>query len=435
MAILIGTILLSLPIATVSHETDVVTALFTATTSICVTGLVVVDTYSYWSLFGKIVILCLIQVGGLGIIAIMSTALLIMGKKVSLRTKMRLHDSFGLDHMQGLIPFLKKVMLGTLSIELLGAIIYMPPFFQRYGIVGIWYALFNSISAFCNAGIDIMGPDSLVSFQSSPCVLINSMFLIIMGGLGFVVWWDIFDALKKVKQREILLKDFFRRLNTHSKVVLTTTLFLILSAMLFTFFLEYNNDDTLGKMSLFDKLMNSLFQSVTLRTAGFASIDQGSLKEPTIIISILYMMIGGSPVGTAGGIKTVSAAVLAATVISVCAGRTEITIFRRRVENALVRRALSVAIISGMIFILFSVLLMVTNNVSITDAIFEVASAIATVGLSRGITSSLNVVGKMIIIITMYLGRIGPISLFIVFSNRYADGNSLQHGKADLIVG
>ena len=280
-----------------------------------------------------------------------------------------------------------------------------------------------------------MGPDSLVSFQSSPCVLINSMFLIIMGGLGFVVWWDIFDALKKVKQREILLKDFFRRLNTHSKVVLTTTLFLILSAMLFTFFLEYNNDDTLGKMSLFDKLMNSLFQSVTLRTAGFASIDQGSLKEPTIIISILYMMIGGSPVGTAGGIKTVSAAVLAATVISVCAGRTEITIFRRRVENALVRRALSVAIISGMIFILFSVLLMVTNNVSITDAIFEVASAIATVGLSRGITSSLNVVGKMIIIITMYLGRIGPISLFIVFSNRYADGNSLQHGKADLIVG
>lgn len=435
-AILIGTLLLSLPIATVSGESNILTALFTATTSVCVTGLVVVDTFSYWTIFGKMVILCLIQIGGLGIIAIISAVIMMTGSRMSLKSRMRLHDSFGLDSMEGLLPFFKKVLLGTFTIEFLGALLYLPVFLPKYGTKGIGYAIFNSVSAFCNAGLDILGTNSLGDFTSAPLVLLNTSMLIVLGGLGFVVWFDVLDKITLCCKGQCRVRDIFRKLSTHSKVVLSITLFLLLSGTAIILLLETSNPATLGNMSTGDRILNGFFESVTLRTAGFASFDQGGLRQPTTIASIAFMLIGGSPVGTAGGIKTVTFAVLFYTILSVIKGSTEATTFRRRIDEALIHRALAVTAIYIMLFLVFSMLLIGTNPISLEDGIFEVGSALATVGLSRGITSSLNDIGKIIIILAMYLGRIGPITLFIAFGNRYSSGNSSSsHAKADLIVG
>jgi len=435
-AIIIGTLLLSLPIATVNGETDVLTALFTATTSICVTGLVVVNTFSYWSLFGKIVIICLIQLGGLGIVAFTSAVLLVFHKKVTLRSRMVIQDAFSLNNLQGMVRFVKKVIIGTLVVEFVGALVYMIDFIPRYGVLkGIWFSVFNAISAFCNAGIDILGPDSLMSFNSSPLILINTMFLISLGGIGFVVWWDVLDVVKRVMRKEIRAVDYFRNLRVHSKVVITTTLSLILSGMLLTFVFEYNNPATIGSMSLEDKVLNSFFQSVTYRTAGFATIDQAGLTDSSVFAGIVYMLIGGSPVGTAGGIKTVSFVVLLFAVVAVVKGRNETIMFNRSVREDIIRRSLAVAFISITVFFVFTIMLMISNDLGISDAAFEVGSAIATVGLTRNVTPTLNVFGKILIIIAMYLGRIGPISMFVAFSNKYSIKNSIHYADSDIIVG
>ena len=435
VAILVGAILLTLPIATVDRNTNFLTALFTSTTSVCVTGLVVVDTFSYWSLFGKIVILILIQLGGLGVVAFTSSMLIMFNKKVSLKDRMVIQDAYNLNNLQGMVIFVKKVILGTFLMEFLGTLLYMIEFIPRFGIKGIWYALFNSVSAFCNAGIDIIGNDSLMSFNSSPLVLITTMMLIFNGGIGFVVWWDFIDVLKKVIRKDISIKDFYRNLALHSRLVITVTFCLIFSGAFIVFILEYNNSMTIGNMSLGDKILNSLFQSVTLRTAGFAAINQGGLYESTSLIAMVYMVIGGSPVGTAGGIKTVTFAVLFFAVVAVVRGRNEAIVFNKSINFSLIKKSLAVSFISICAFFVFSVLLMVTNTVSLTDATFEVASAIATVGLSRGITASLNGIGQVIIIIAMYLGRIGPISMFVAFSNKYTIKNSMHYAEADIIVG
>lgn len=434
--IVVGTVLLSLPIAVVSGEPDVLTALFTATTSVCVTGLVVVNTFSHWTIFGKIVILLLIQLGGLGIVAFTSAVMLMLNRKVTLSNRMVIQDAFSLNNLQGMVRFVKKVILGTIVVELAGALCYLIAFLPKYGAAkGIWFAVFNSISAFCNAGIDILGPDSLMSFSSSPIVLITTMFLICFGGLGFVVWWDVIDVLHKVFSKEISPSDFFRNLKTHSKIVIITTISLILSGMLLILMFEYNNPATLGNMGFGDKLLNSFFQSVSLRTAGFATIDQAGLSDPSVLVCIIFMIIGGSPVGTAGGIKTVSFAVLLLAVISVIKGRKETVVFNKSIKEELIRRSLAVTFISITVFFVFSITLILSNGLSLTDASFEVASAIGTVGLSRNITPDLNSFGRILIVIAMYLGRIGPISMFVAFSNKYSIKNSIHYAEADIIVG
>lgn len=436
VVIIIGTLLLSLPIATTDKSCDIMTALFTATTSVCVTGLVVVDTFAHWTLFGKIVILCLIQLGGLGVVVFTSSLLLVFGKKVTLKKRVTIQDAFNLNNMQGMVVFIKRVIKGTLIIEGLGMIIYMIAFIPRYGFLrGIWYSLFNSVSAFCNAGMDIIGPDSLITFNNSPLVLINTSFLIIMGGLGFVVWFDALNIFDKIRKKELLLRDFFAKITFHSKVVLSMTFCLILIAWILILAFEFNNPATLGNMSLGDKLLNSYFQSVTLRTAGFASINQKGLTDSTVIISIIWMFIGGSPAGTAGGIKTVTSAVIFFTIISVIFGRKETVMFKKTINAWLIRRVLAVTFIAVFGFVVMSVLILCTNDVSLVDTVFETASAIGTVGLSRGITSYLNTFGKIIIIIGMYLGRIGPISLLVAFNNNYTIKNSIHYAEADIIVG
>ncbi len=434
-AILIGAILLSLPVATVSGESNFLTALFTSTTSVCVTGLVVVDTFSYWTLFGKIVILILIQLGGLGIVAFTSSILLMFNKKVTLKDRMVIQDAYNLNNLQGMVIFVKKIIFGTFTVEIIGAFLYMIEFVPLYGAKGVWYSFFNSISAFCNAGIDIIGNNSLISFNSSPLVLITTMMLIFNGGIGFVVWWDVIDVLKKIIKKEIALRDFYRNLALHSKLVMYITFGLIFGGGLLILLFEHNNSGTIGDMSFGDKILNSLFQSVTLRTAGFAAVDQGALTEPSVLICIVLMIIGGSPVGTAGGIKTVTFAVLFLAVLAVVRGRKETVVFNKSINDNLIRKSLAVAFISVGAFFFFSILLILTNGFSLTDAIFEVASAIATVGLSRGITADLNSVGRIIIIIAMYLGRIGPISMFVAFSNKYSIKNSIHYSEAEIIVG
>ena len=426
LAILTGAVLLTLPVATVSGKSDFLTALFTATTSVCVTGLVVVPTFSYWTLFGKIVILALIQLGGLGIVALTSFVMLLMNRKFSLRNRMMIQDAFGLSTMQGMVVFIKRVIKGTVIVEMLGAVLYMFAFIPQFGVAhGIWYSVFNAISAFCNAGID----------ADSPLVLLTSSFLIICGGLGFVVWWDVVDVLSNVRAKKIPVRDIWRRFNTHTKIILMMTFALILSGMVVTFLFECNNPLTLGNMSLGKKMLNAFFQSVTLRTAGFASISQKGLTEPTVLVSCVIMFIGGSPVGTAGGIKTMTAATLVFAVLAVVQGRKETVAFKKTIPTSIVRRSLAVTVIGFGTLILFSVLLLATNPLSLSDGVFEVTSAIATVGLSRDVTPGLNVIGKLIIILCMYLGRVGPITMFMFFGQRATNHNSVKYADAEIIVG
>ena len=436
LAILIGAVLLTLPVATVSGESDFLTALFTATTSVCVTGLVVVPTFSYWTLFGKIVILGLIQLGGLGIVALTSFVMLLMNRKFSLRNRMMIQDAFGLSTMQGMVVFIKRVIKGTFVVEAVGACLYMIAFIPQFGVArGIWYSVFNAISAFCNAGIDIIGPDSLMTYAGSPLVLLTSAFLIIFGGLGFVVWWDIVDVLERVHRREITRRDIWRRLKTHTKIILAMTGSLIVLGMVLTLLFEYNNPLTIGGMSTGDKVLNAFFQSVTLRTAGFTSFSQKGLTESSVLVSCLIMLVGGSPVGTAGGIKTMTAAVLIFAVISVVQGRNETVVFKKTISASLVRRAMAVTVISAGMLLICTVLLLVTNHLSLSDGLYEVTSAIATVGLSRDVTPTLNVFGKLLIVLCMYLGRVGPITMFMFFGQRAANRNNVKYADAEIIVG
>jgi trk system potassium uptake protein TrkH len=436
IAIALGTVLLSLPVSTADGSVNVMTSLFTATTSVCVTGLVVVDTFSHWSLFGKVVILLMIQLGGLGVVVFTSSLLLVFGKKVTLRDRITIQDAFNLNNMKGMVVFIKKVIIGTFTVEGVGACLYMISFIPKFGVArGIWYAVFNAISAFCNAGMDIIGPNSLIDFNTSPLVILTTSLLVFLGGLGFVVWFEVIDLLKQVRKKEVALADFWKKLSVHCKIVLSTTFFLILLAWLLVLLIEYNNPETLGNMSFGNKLLNSFFQSITFRTAGFASVSQAGLKDSTAFIAVIFMIIGGSPAGTAGGIKTVTVAVIMYTIISVVQGRKETIAFNKSINPMLVRRVLSVTFISILGFVVMSVALMVTNNTGITDTIYETASAIGTVGLSRGITASLNNAGKLILIIGMYLGRIGPISMFVAFNNKSSVKNTIHYAEADIIVG
>ncbi len=416
--ILIGAFLLMLPICSDKGTfTPFLTALFTATTSVCVTGLVVVDTYAYWSTVGQVVILLLIQVGGLGVVTLSTYILMLLGQKIGLKQRILLEDALNLDTMSGLLRFLKKVFLGTLCIEGIGALIYMTVFVPEMGLRGIWVSVFNAISAFCNAGIDIIGPNSLMDYVGNPVVNFTTMVLIIMGGIGFVVWWDVIKVWKSYRSGKIHRRYIWHKLRLHSKLVLVTTAGLILIGAIMVLILEWSNPDTLGPLSIPVKLQAALFQSVTLRTAGFATISQKGLYNSTAFISLILMFIGGSPVGTAGGIKTTTAATLFAAAWSTVKGLDYTFVFRRKLTPAIVRKALSVALISMLVTLLALIMMLTFCEGDFMDISYEVFSAVGTVGLTRNITSGLNTVGRMMIIICMYLGRTGPISLVIALNN------------------
>ncbi len=437
LLILLGTGLLSLPFATASGQrAPFLTALFTATTSVCVTGLVVVDTYAYWSLFGKIVILVLIQAGGLGIVAVSSSLLLMLHKSFSIRDRVLLRDAFDLDSLHDVLRFLRRVVLGVFAMEGIGALLYAFAFVPQFGPVrGIWYAIFHSISAFCNAGLDLLGPDSLIPYQQNAYVLTVTMLLIVVGGLGYIVWFDSMSKAHESIRHRYGVRWFFRHLGEHSKLVFCATAVLILFGAAATLLLESRNPETFGNMSPGVRILNALFQSVTYRTAGFASVPQAGLTDGSVLLGSALMFIGGSPMGTAGGVKTVTVAVLLLEAFSFVRHRSETVVFRRRVSGDLVKKAVAILAFSFLLSLFSIVLLVSVDHAPLQDAVYEVFSATATVGLSRGLTPQLTVFGRWLIIVCMYLGRIGPISLALFFLRQSSGKNDIRFAAGHYFVG
>lgn len=437
LAITAGTLLLMLPISCAPGEkTDFLTALFTSTTSICVTGLVVVDTYAHWSLFGQFVIMILIQIGGLGVVAVGSMLMVITGKKFFLSNRMLLGDSINIDNRTGIIRFLQRMFRGVLVVEAAGAVLFMIKLIPLLGPAqGIWASVFQSVSAFCNAGMDVIGPNSMIDLRDSYIMMFSTMALIILGGIGFVVWFDVIDGIKKAIPQRFSPNKMFKRLPEHTKVVILMTLGLILFGTACIFAAEYDNPDTLGQMGLSGKIINSLFQSVTFRTAGFASIPQDKLKEISCAVGYVLMFIGGSPVGTAGGIKTMTAFLVFMNAFSYINGKRENVVFHKRVPEEQMRKASAIFFCSITTVFVMTMLLLSRGGITHTDALYEVVSALGTVGLSRNITPTLDSVGRIIIIISMFFGRVGPISMAIFFAKSGTAGNSLKHADGKFYVG
>ena len=424
VAIIIGTILLSLPIATQDRTvTPLIDSLFTATTSICVTGLVTVSTLDHWSLFGKVVILFLIQFGGLGVITFSTTILMMLGKRITLNERLLIQDAYNLDTLRGMVKLTKKIIKGTLIVEGIGALIYSIQFVQDYGFFsGIWRAIFNSVSAFCNAGMDILGNESLAMYRENPLVNFTTMALIIIGGIGFPVWWDVLEVIRLAIKKEIKTKNLLRKLGLHSKLALSVTVILIFGGAFLILLLEYNNEATIAGLSFGDKIMACLFQSVTTRTAGFFTIPQECLRNESAFLCILMMFIGGSPSGTAGGVKTVTLSVIVLSTISIVKEKNDIEVFKRKLPDFYLKKALAVVMVNLCVLIVTTTCLLVFVPGNFMDILYEATSALATVGLTRNLTGTLNVIGKFIIIVTMYLGRIGPITMMLAFSIKRAKG-------------
>lgn len=433
IVILLGSLLLSLPISTANGQSvPYIDALFTATTSTCVTGLVTLPTATVWSTFGHIVILILIQIGGLGVITIMSGFMLMINRKMGMSDRLLVQDAFNLNTLAGLAAFIKKILAGTFIVESIGALLYMTVFVPEFGLKGIWISVFNAVSAFCNAGIDIIGENSLCDYATNPIVNAVTSSLIILGGIGYIVWWDVISV---VKRRSAKNKRIFRHLSLHSKIALVTTGALILSGGVLFFIFEYNNPNTIGQMSLFDKIQVSLFQSVTTRTAGFASVPQENLTNASSVISLVLMLIGGSPVGTAGGVKTVTVVVLLCSAVATIKNKNSATVFNRTISPDSVRKAMAVVTTFAVIMLVSTVLLCVASDSDLLDVLYETVSATATVGLSRNFTGNLDVFGKLIIITTMYFGRVGPISFAVAFGQRGQNQNVVSDPIEDISVG
>lgn len=433
IAVLLGAVLLSLPISSAKGEwTPFVDALFTSTTATCVTGLVVVPTFSAWSTFGHIIILFLIQIGGLGVITVVSLLAMMFHKKMGLSDRLLLQDAFNLNTLSGLSQFVKKVVLGTFLVEGIGALLYMTVFVPEFGLKGIWISVFTAISAFCNAGIDIIAPDSLAGYVHNPIINLTTCLLIFFSGIGYIVWWDVIRVLKLRKKRKIKV---LKALTLHSKIALTTTLVLIFGGALCIFLFEYNNPQTMKDFTLYQKIQASFFQSVTTRTAGFFTVPQENLSNSSALVSVLLMFIGGSPVGTAGGIKTVTIAVVVAAAIAAIKNQKDVTMFNRTLSKEAISKAVAVICTSFFIMLMSTLLLSAVTDESFLDILYETVSATATVGLTRNLTGSLNTIGKIIIIATMYFGRVGPISLAIALNLKKQNPNIIKNPVEDISVG
>lgn len=424
--ILLGSLLLALPVSSADGvPVPYLDALFTATTATCVTGLVTLPTFSTWSIFGQVVILVLIQVGGLGVITVISAFMLLLHKRVGIGERLLLQDAFNLNTLSGIVRFVKRVLFGTFLVELLGAVFYMTVFVPQFGLRGVWISAFTAVSAFCNAGIDIIGPNSLCDYATNPVVNLVTSALIILSGIGYIVWWDVLRVGRKG----------FRGLTLHSKIAISTTLVLIFGGGLLIFLLEYGNPLTIGELSLFDKLQVSFFQSITTRTAGFATVPQENLTNGSSVLCLLLMFIGGSPVGTAGGIKTVTVAVLAVSALATIRNQNDVTLFNRTISRQAVNKAVAVAAMSFAILFGSTMLLCAVTDASALDIVYETVSATATVGLTRNLTPYLSSAGKAVIIATMYLGRVGPISLALALNSSKKQRNLIKNPTEDISVG
>lgn len=410
--ILLGTLMLMLPISTTE---DCVTpfneALFTATSAVCVTGLVVHDTGSYWSAFGQTVILMLIQIGGLGVVTVAASFALMSGRKISLMQRSTMQDAISAPKVGGIVRLTLFILRGTCLIELIGALAMLPVFCRDYGWHGIWLAVFHSISAFCNAGFDILGTNdnlypSLVGYVQNPVINITIMLLIITGGIGFLTWDDICEN-----------KLHFHRYRMQSKVILVTTLALIVLPALFFFFVDF------GTLPLGERIQAALFQSVTPRTAGFNTVNLPAMSGASLSVMILLMLIGGSPGSTAGGMKTTTLAVLLGNAVATFRQRDSVQFFGRRVDCQAVKTAATIITMYLTLFFGGGIFISVYENLPLSSCLYEAASAVGTVGLSLGITPHLHIPSQMVLIALMYLGRVGGLTLIYAAVSTKKNGN------------
>ena len=427
--ILVGAILLSLPVSSRSGEScGVLPALFTATSATCVTGLVLFDTWTQWSSFGQFVILCMIEVGGLGFMSAASLVIFLFRRKVGLRQRMVMAQALSVDDMQSVVKLQKWVLLGSLSIQLCGALILFLRFLPEYGVYrAITWGLFHAVSAFCNAGFDILGSiapgQSMIAMNHDPVVLTTIMIIIILGTLGFFVW----EEIARVRS--------FKKFSVYTKLVLLATGALVVGGALLFLILEWNNPLTIGNMPVWQKILNSFFQSVTLRTAGFVSLDQAGLTEGSKAVSILMMLIGGSSGSTAGGMKTVTFVVLVLFVVTRLRGRSTVTIYKRSIPPEKVTDAMLIAFVMVGLAVAGSILICVTSPVSFTDGLFETVSALATVGVTAGVTPLLSVPAQLMIIVFMYFGRVGILTISLGFLLGDKAEERFRYAQTNLLIG
>lgn len=425
--IMFGTLLLSLPISSRTGEwTPFTDSLFTATTSTCVTGLVVYDTYTHWSLFGQIVILFLIQIGGLGFMTIIALLLVLLKKRISLRGRLVISHSAGAINVGGAVLLVKKVAWGTLIFEGLGTVLLALRFCPDMGFWrGVYNALFHSVSAFCNAGIDLMGKygqfSSLTRYVSDTLVNLTIASLIVFGGIGFIVWSDI-----------IVCRGRIKRLKLHSKIVLAVTAFLIISGTALFFALESNS--AFKGMSFGKKLLASVFSAVSPRTAGFNTVDMASVSQSGLLLTILLMIVGGSPGSTAGGIKTTTIGVLFASAMASIKHMRDTVIFKRRITDDTIRLSCSIVFVYLSVIFISALIIAAIEPVSVLAALFEVVSGLGTVGLSTGITPTLSIVSRLILIVLMYAGRIGGFSLALTFAE-HREHVPVDRPEENILVG
>ena len=417
--ILLGALLLMLPISTTAGGvTPFNETLFTATSAVCVTGLVVQDTGSYWSAFGQAVILTLIQIGGLGVVTVAASLALLSGRKISLMQRSTMQDAISAPQVGGIVRLTRFILRGTFLIELLGALAMLPVFCRDYGWRGIWMALFHSISAFCNAGFDILGTEdnlypSLTGYAGSPVINITIMLLIVIGGIGFLTWDDICEN-----------KLHFHRYRMQSKVILVTTGLLIFLPAVFFFFSDFS------ALPAGNRLLASFFQSVTPRTAGFNTVNLSAMSSASQGVMILLMLIGGSPGSTAGGMKTTTLAVLLANAVATFRQRDSAQFFGRRVDCSAVKTAATILMMYLVLFFGGAVFISAYENLSLSTCLYETASAVGTVGLTLGITPQLHITSQMVLITLMYLGRVGGLTLiYAAFSGKKATGAKMPKEK------
>ena len=427
--ILIGSLLLHLPVASRDGQlTPWLICLFTATSATCVTGLVLVDTAIHWSGFGQGVILLLLQLGGLGFVTLISIVPFALHQRIGLSQRMLMASALNLDRVSGVVRVVRHALLGTVCVEGIGAALLAIRFVPQFGLQGIWFSVFHSVSAFCNGGFDILGRysgaySSLASYQGDPLVLGTIMALIIIGGLGFFVWEDLIQ------------KRSWKKLTLYSKMVLSITVCLIVVGTVYFSCAEWDNPGTLGGMPLWQRPLNALFQSVTLRTAGYATFDMGGLRDGSAVMSILLMLIGGSSGSTAGGIKTVTVGILLLALRDGLRGRDQVVFRGRTIPSRKVLDAMTLTLTVVLLFLSASMLLSLVDQVPYVQAAFETASAMGTVGVTMGITPELSTPSALLVILLMFLGRVGILSFSIAFLTRGKERNKITYPAAEMMVG
>ena len=427
--ILCGTGLLMLPQASRDGRScSFLNALFTATSATCVTGLTPFDTYTQWSTFGQWVLLGLIEIGGLGFMSAATLVIFILRKKIGLKQRLVMAQALSLNELDGVVKLQRTVLVGSLAMEALGALVLTLRFWPEYGFRhALRWGVFHSVSAFCNAGFDIFGElapgSSLQLFREDPVVLLTLAALIVVGGLGFLVW------------EELAEKRTFQKLSVYSRLVLSATGILLLCGWVLTCLLEWNNPETLGSLDAGGKLLGGFFQSVTLRTAGFDAINQSALTEGSKAVSMVFMLIGGSSGSTAGGLKTVTFLVLLLFIASRARGRSVVTVYRRTIPDNQVMNAMTIAIIMIMLAMFGGIFISATAPVSFTDALFEAVSALGTVGLTAGATGLLSAPAKILIIVFMYFGRVGVLTISLGFLMGNQAVERFRYAETSLLIG